>query len=352
VSRGRAVPVNQRKGRGSSWPSPERNNAVHNLTNILRATITMAVAGVLLTAAARAADDVTIGVDFNVIGAQAWIAQDKGFFRKHGVEPSIRPFAFGIDTVDAVLAGRLDFGMAIDFALTARLRSGQLRMISAIIEPDPGFHKLVVKASIQKPEDLAGKRMGLAKGTSQHLVTLSYLRNFGINPDAAILIPMPSLTEIVASLRADRIDAAFVWGEAVARAVEIPGVRILSDDAPANVLMYGYLVTSEKFSARRPQAVKNVLTALIDATEWMRANFEEAVDIVASHAKSPRERVKAEMLIENYTISLKPKQLESFDKVADFAAINGLTPSRVSPREFVDSSHLKAVAPGLVTLHD
>ena len=73
---------------------------------------------------------------------------------------------------------------------------------------------------------------------------------------------MPSLTEIVASLRADRIDAAFVWGDAVARAVEIPGVRILSDDAPANVLLYGYLVTSEKFSTRRPQAVKNVLTAL------------------------------------------------------------------------------------------
>ena len=325
---------------------------MHNLTNMFRAAITMVIAGVLLTAAARAADDVTIGVDFNVIGAQVWIAQDKGFFRKHGVNPSIQPFAFGIDTVDAVLAGRLDLGMGVDFALTSRLRSGQLRMISAIIEPDPGFHKLVVNASIRKPEDLAGKRIGLAKGTSAHLVTLSYLGNFGINPDAATLIPMPSLTEIVASLRADRIDAAFVWGDAVARAVEIPGVRILGDDTPADVLLYGYLVTSETFSAQHPQAVKNVLTALIDATEWMRANFEEAVDIVASHAKSPRERVKAEMLIENYTISLKPEQLKGFDKVADFAAANGLTPSRVNPREFVDSSYLKALAPNLVTLRD
>ena len=325
---------------------------MHILTTMLRAAVALAVAGVLLTAAARAADDVTIGVDFNVIGAQVWVAQDKGFFRKHGVNPSVQPFAFGIDTVDAVLAGRLDFGMAIDFALTARLRTGQLRMISAIIEPDPGFHKLAVNASIQKPEDLAGKKIGLAKGTSAHLVTLSYLRTFGINPVTATLIPMPSLTEIVASLRADRIDAAFVWGDAVARAMEIPGVRILTDDTPAKVLLYGYLVTSANFSARRPQAVKNVLAALIDATEWMKANFDEAVDIVASHAKSPRERVKAEMLIENYTISLKPKQLEGFDKVADFAASNGLTPSRVSPGDFVDSSYLRSVAPGLVTLRN
>ena len=325
---------------------------MRTLTNILRAAVTLALAGVLLTTAARAADDVTIGVDFNVIGAQVWIAQDKGFFRKHGVNASVQPFAFGIDTVDAVLAGRLDFGMAIDFALNPRLRSGQLRMISAIIEPDPGFHKLAVRASIQKPEDLAGKRIGLAKGTSAHLVTLSYLRRFGVNPDTEILIPMPSLTEIVASLRADRIDAAFVWGDAVARAMEIPNVRILGDDTPANVLLNGYLVTSEKVSARRPQAVKSVLMALIDATEWMRANFEEGVDIVASHAKSPRERVKAEMLIENYTISLKPKQLDGFEKVADFAAINGLTPSRMNPREFVDSSFLEAVAPGRVTLRE
>ena len=119
---------------------------MRNRLNTLRSVVAAVVSGMLLASAAKASDDVTIGVDFNVLGAQVWIAQDRGFFRKYGVNPNIQSFAFGIDTVDAVLTGRLDFGMALDFALITRLRSGQLRIISTIIEPDAGFHKLAVNA--------------------------------------------------------------------------------------------------------------------------------------------------------------------------------------------------------------
>jgi NitT/TauT family transport system substrate-binding protein len=321
---------------------------------LLRSILAAALGSVLIAAggAANAADDVTIGVDFNILGSQVWVAKDKGFFEKHGVNANVQPFAFGIDTIDAALTGQIDFGLALDFATTTRLQSRQLKIVSAIIEPEPGFHKLAVNEAIKKPEDLAGKRIGIANGTAQHLVTLGYLKNSGIDPANATIIPLPSLLEIVASLRAGRLDAAFVWGDGVAQASEIPGVDILGDDKPAKVRLYGYISTTKAFAGEKPQAVENTLRALAEATDWMAANFDEAVDIVASHAKSPRDRVKAQMEIQHFTISLKPEQLEGFDKIADFAAANGITKTRIAPRDFIDASFLKAVDPSRVTLAD
>ena len=126
---------------------------------LLRSLLAAALGTVLVAAssAANAADDVTIGVDFNILGSQVWVAKDKGFFEKNGINADVQPFAFGIDTIDAALTGQINFGLALDFATTTRLQSGQLEIVSAIIEPEPGFHKLAVNDTIQKPEDLAGK---------------------------------------------------------------------------------------------------------------------------------------------------------------------------------------------------
>jgi ABC-type nitrate/sulfonate/bicarbonate transport system substrate-binding protein len=313
--------------------------------------LSVAAAGLLVAStAAIAADTVRIGVDFNILGAQVWVAQEKGIFEKNGITAEIKPFAFGIDTIDAALTGQLDFGLGLDFATTTRLQSGQLKIVSAIIEPEPGFHKLAVAAGIAKPEGLAGKTIGIARGTAQHLVTIGYLQNFGVAD--ATLTALPSLLEIVASLRAGRIDAAFVWGDGVAQAKEISGVTILGDDKPANVRLHGYISTTNGYAGENPQAVVNTLKSLAEATDWMEANWEEAVDIVAAHAKSPKEVVAAQMKNQHYTISLKPAQVEGFDKIAEFALANEIIKAPLKPRDFIDPSFLRQVDAGRVTLAD
>ncbi|MCR9196978.1 MAG: ABC transporter substrate-binding protein, partial [Hyphomonas sp.] len=104
-----------------------------------------AATGVLLAAtlplsinAASANDQVRIGVDFNVLGSQVWVAQEQAFFETHGIDADIRPFAFGVDTIDATLTGQLDFGIGLDFATTTRLQTEQLKIITAVIEPEAG----------------------------------------------------------------------------------------------------------------------------------------------------------------------------------------------------------------------
>jgi NitT/TauT family transport system substrate-binding protein len=113
--------------------------------------LAITIAGLFLaTNAAHAAENVRIGVDFNVLGAQVWVAQEKGLFEKHGINAEIIPLRFGVDTIDATLTGQIDFGLGLDFATTTRLKSGQLKILAAVIEPEAGFHKLAVVESIHE----------------------------------------------------------------------------------------------------------------------------------------------------------------------------------------------------------
>jgi len=298
----------------------------------------------------KAADIVRLGTDFNVLGAQIWIAKEKGFFEKYDIDAQIKSFALGVDTIDATLTGALDFGVGLDFATLSRLQSGQLKILSAIIEPEAGFHKLAVLQEIKQASDLAGKTIGVANATSQHLVTVNYLKNLAI--DDVTLVSFSSLIEIVASMRAGRIDAAFVWGDGVAQAQDIPGVHILSDDKPANIRASGYLSTTKFFAENRPDSVENTLRALIDATLWMDDNFDEAVDIVARYARAPRDVVATQMEIQHYMIALTSSQLAGFDKIADFAADTNITRSRIEPRDFIEASFLRNIDAARVTLGD
>jgi ABC-type nitrate/sulfonate/bicarbonate transport system substrate-binding protein len=148
------------------------------------------------------------------------------------------------------------------------------------------------------------------------------------------------------------IDAAFLWGDATNQATTIPGVTILSDDKPALVRSYGYMLTSNQFAAQNPKAVENSLRALAKAVQWMEANPAEAATLMAGHAKAPLEVIKAQMPLQHYTVSLTQPQLDAFNRIAEFSAANKVTRVKVEPRKFIDTSFLKKVDAKRVTLGD
>lgn len=318
------------------------------LSAVSLGTMAMAAPGLV-----RAQQPVTVrfGVDQFILGAQIWIAREKGYFERNGIAAEITPFALGVDTIDAVLTERLDFGVGLDFGTLPRLQTGQLKLVSAIIEPLPGFHKLAVRPPITRPQDLAGKRLGLARGSAQHLVTIKYVENAaGLPISAVTLVPLASLLEIIAALRAERIDAAFVWGDGTNQAMAIPNVTILGDDTPANMRQFGYLATRNRFADAQPRVVDAVLKALADTTDWMAANAAEAAQIVATRSRAPLENVQRQMPAQNFTIALKPEHVAGFRAIAAFAAENGITRTLVDPANSIDASFLRRVAPARVSL--
>lgn len=299
---------------------------------------------------AASTTQVRMGVDSFILGAQIHVAAERGLFKKYGIDPVVQVFSYGADTLDAVLAGRSDLGVGMDFATLTRLAPGQLRLVAAIMEPDPGFHKLAVRSGINGPKDLRGKRLGVAQGSLQEYVTMRYLEVNNIPEDSVKITPFSSIFEIIAALRAGRIDAAWVWGAGTDQAKEIPGVSILTDDSAARNQSVGFLVASRQLIESNPQVVTATLRALAEATDWMLNNMEEASKIVASKVEAPQEQVLTEMRREHYTLTLKDEQLKTMERLAQFMFNRGVLKEKLAVRQYVVPDLLRAVDPTRVSL--
>jgi NitT/TauT family transport system substrate-binding protein len=319
----------------------------------LAATLILAALGLFGAsppAAAQPPATVRFGVDSFILGAPVHVATERGIFQKYGINPVVQPFSFGIDTIDGVLAGRTDVGFALDFPLLIRLASRQLRVISAVIEPEPGFHKLAVRRGVSGPGDLRGKRMAIAQGTLQHFVTIRYLQINGIDPAEVQLIPLPSLFEIVAALRRGSIDAGWVWAQGTDEAQQIEGVRILTDDRAAQHQSYGYLAVGAQNLSRNPDTIVSVLRALAEATDWMNANLPAAAAIISRRNQAPEARVLTELRRQNAVISLQKKHITALSGLLDFMIANSILRERLAVPDFFVVRPLQQAAPDRVKI--
>lgn len=303
-----------------------------------------------VTTTARAADMATvrIGVDPYTTGAQIWVAKEKGFFEAHGIDAQISTYATGIEALDATLTGNADIGVGLDFPTALRMQSKQMTILAAIFKSNPGWHKLAVSAKIQSDADLKGKSFGIATGTAQHLVTVQFLEQKGLTPADYTLVPFSSLVEIVASLKAGRIDGAFVWADGVKMSTDTPGIHILTDDSEAKLRQWAYVSANAPFARKNREAVVNVLRAMNDATEFLRSNPDEAAAMIARNTKAPQDSVRKLLELNSFQLDLTDDERAGFGVIADFASSVIKTP--VSFDTAVDPSYLEEAVPGAVTL--
>lgn len=301
-------------------------------------------------ASAQAPVTVRFGVDQFIFGSPVLVADEIGIFRKYGVRPVIQPFAYGIDTIDAILAGRSDVGFAIDFPMLLRLATGRLRIVANIIEPEPGFHQLAARPGITGGADMRGKRLGIAQGTAQHYITIRYLQISGVQPGDAQLVPLPSLFEIVAALRRGSIDAAWVWAQGTDEARQIPGVRILADDGVVQSPSFGYMAVGAQFLAQSSDAMVNVLRAMVEATDWQNRNLPQAAKIISRRNGAPENTTLVELRRQHSVVSLERKHINALVSLLDFMIDNNLLRTRLAVPDFFVIGPLKQAAPDRVKI--
>ncbi|MGK9214148.1 ABC transporter substrate-binding protein [Neorhizobium petrolearium] len=328
----------------------EKGTAMHSRREFskLLALSTALVAGLAVSqAAAQSPVPVRLGADAYTTGAQIWVAKDKGYFKEEGIDPQVSIYATGIESLDAVLTGRTDIGVGLDFPTALRMQSRQLTILASIFKSNPGWHKLAVSDKIKGPQDLAGKTYGIASGTAQHLVTVKYLENHGVSADKVTLTPFSSLIEIVASLKAGRLDGAFVWADGTKQATD-SGYKILADDSEAKLNQRAYINANTAFAKAHPDAVVNALKAIEKATVFINEHKEEAAAIIASNTKAPKDTTYNLLKLNDFQLELTDDDRTSFKTIADFAS--GVLKTKVSFETAVDSSYLAMADPTKVKL--
>ena len=318
-------------------------------------TLLAATVVVALVAASCGDDEpetlsVGIAADGFLLGSQAWVALDRGYFDEENLEVQMSQYGTGIEAIQAVIAGQADIGPALDFAVLnlAAAAEENMRVVGAIAAPRPGFHSLAVRNEINGPQDLVGKTIGYVQGTSEHFVTIRHLQQNGISLDDVELVPLPGLFELVGALRTNDIQAAWVWLNGTLEAQEDPDLKILGDDSNVLDTVAIYLVSRTEWADDNQEIIERILRAYDKANVVLQNETPAAAKIVADAVSGNEELFANIMPNQRYRVEFTQVQLDSFDAIAQFLIDSGVLPVDFDIREFIDFRAMEEAVPGSI----
>ncbi|HEX5605041.1 MAG TPA: ABC transporter substrate-binding protein [Candidatus Binatia bacterium] len=190
------------------------------------------------------------------------IAKDAGLFREQDLDVDLVFMGSSNLIIQSMLAGSVPVaGVAGPAVISSVVGGGDVVTVANLA---PLTIALMVKPSIEKPEDLRGKKIGVPRlGAVAHFAIRMILDRHGIK-DAAIL-QMGSQPEAAAGMRRQAIDGAMI-SLPLNYVLEKEGYRQLV--GPQDYRKLGIQFISQGISARKSYGAKNrdVVLRLIKAT--------------------------------------------------------------------------------------
>ena len=177
-----------------------------------RILATALLALLVAPASGLALDKMTV-VHSSISGSQAvlFVTRDARIFEKHGLDVDIRFIAGGPVAIGALLAGEAQaVVMAGASSIAATLGGADAVVIMALVNTMD--HVAFAQRAIQKPADLKGKKLAVARFNSADDVAARFaLRRWGLAPvtDVAIL-QLGEQPARLTALRAGRIDLTLI----------------------------------------------------------------------------------------------------------------------------------------------
>jgi NitT/TauT family transport system substrate-binding protein len=238
---------------------------------------------------------VKVGVIPIVDVAPLYLGQEKGFFKKQGLELEISLAQGGAAIVPAVASGQYQFGFSNSTSLMiAQSNNVPVKVVGNGIASTgvqgKDFGALTVKgdSSIKTADQLQGKKVAIntLKNINETAVRES-VRKAGGDPDKVKFVEL-AFDQMPAALDSGQIDAAMVVEPALATVKSQGGKEIASplvDVAPdLTVAMY---FTSTSYEQQNAAVVKKFKDALAESLAYADAHPDEARQVVTTYTKIP-----------------------------------------------------------------
>ena len=239
--------------------------------------------GTTTTTTAAAAEPVSVSLRLpwfpSTQFAGSYVAQEKGYFADEGLDVTINPGGFDVNSITLVAAGSDTFGLHDTNSLVfAAAEEIPLITVATFLEKHPGAVMALQSSGFETLDDLAGATIGFQEGGPWQLTQAMLVKN-GIDPDSlnkvAIGFDLTPLFE-------GDIDLMTVFATDEPILAEQQGfpttVWVPYDygvETSANALF-----TTQSYFEAHPDVACGMVRAIARGWEYAFAHPEEAVDIV------------------------------------------------------------------------
>ena len=218
----------------------------------------------------------TIGI--NEASLPLYLGIKKGFFAEQGIDLQIHDFPGGVESVTAGAANEIDIGGVGSPIVVGAAAGVPIKIVGSPVEAGQRF-VVVSRNNYNRFEELKGKRVSGGRpgqGTIQAFVTIAHAHGLQLsdfqNVDAGLA------AGAYAALQSGQIEAFLTSGLVAAKA-EIDGVGKVLVRAQDYFGRYQhtFFFATDRFIARKPQAVRGFLTGYRNAVVYVKAHPEEAI---------------------------------------------------------------------------
>jgi NitT/TauT family transport system substrate-binding protein len=255
----------------------------------------MVLALLMISGPALAGEPIKLGMSTWLGYAPLYLAKEKGFFQKRGIEVEVVVIESPADRRAAFAADKIQ-GMAttVDTHVMTAAAENPIPVKQVLaLDDSHGGDGIVAKKEIKTIKDLKGKTVAAQLGAGASYFWLNYVLNQnGLKLSDLKAVDMKA-GDAGAAFVAGKVDAAVTWEPWLSKAKETPfgSVLLASDKTPG--IIVDSLAFKPAFLKTRGADVKKIVAAWNEAVKFAAENPKEADAIMAKFTnQKPEEFTK------------------------------------------------------------
>ncbi len=253
-----------------------------------------------------------------------------------GIEVKWAEFSFGPPLLEALGLGSVDFGTTGDAPpIFAQAAGANLLYVSAQEAAGSGAAVLVAgNSSIKTLADLKGKKVGFAKASSAHNLTIAALEKAGLTYQDIEPVYLPPADAAAAFARGS-IDAWTIWDPYFAIAEKSKNTRILSL-ARGIVTQNSFFLANKDFTQKYPQIVAAINEVLADTARWASQDQEAVAKALSEITGVDLDSQRRAVARTEFAVSpVSPAVVAEQQRIADRFQRLGLIPKPITVKDIV-----------------
>lgn len=274
------------------------------------------------------------------------VAQEAGYFTREGLSPELIYIRGGPQTVSALVGGDVHFAQVYSQPILAARLTGADTVIVAGLINQPLFSVITI-TSIEKPEDLKGKKLGITTfGSATDLALRLALKHWGLKPETDVaILQIRGVPEILAALKAGAIHGGVVSPPTNMMAIKAGFKELAYLPRLGISFQHTTLTTTRRYVEKNRATSLKVLKAYVSAIERIKADKTFALKVIAKNFKTTDPEVLEYTYNSAFPIFKTPPYptVEGIQATLDYMGEKDPKAKQAQPKDFVDTSLLEEI---------
>ena len=306
-----------------------------------------------------AQEKVRVGLSsISATNGSVWVAEEKGLFKKYGVDTEVIVIGGGgARVVSSLIAGEIQFSVGGgDGSLRAQMKGADVVIVASTLTK--GLQRWMTRPNIKSWQELKGTRVAITRfGSAGHLVLQLMLKKWRLGAADVSILQLGSSPAMLASLDKGGTDGAILTMPTFFLA-EDRGYRVVGDPVNMDIsYLQNTLESSRGYLRKNRDQALRFMRGYIEGIAYFKKHKRESLEILRKKLRiqSEQERdvryleLSYNLLATSYYNEVPYASLKGIETVLEFISAEEPKAKGADPKSFADDSLVREIdASGLI----